>query len=91
MGRFSAKLFRGLGYTVFKTDSHNNNLYLLKRNSLLLTKKRARSSFDTVLQIYSSTFKHSETFHSCHSCIAGVVSGVFENIGIRKGFSFSKN
>jgi hypothetical protein len=64
MGRFPDKLFRELGYNVFKTDSHNKNLYLLKRNSLPATKRGARSAFDTVLQISSSTFKHSKTFHS---------------------------
>jgi hypothetical protein len=81
MGRFPDKLFRGLGNNVFKTYSHDKNLCLWKRNSLLLTKRRARSSFDTVLQIYSSTFKHNKTFHSGRPFIAATRSGVFENIG----------
>jgi hypothetical protein len=77
-----------LGYNIFKTYCHNENLCLLKGNSLLPTKRGAQPLFDSVLQIYSSTFKHSKTFDRGHPCIAGVRSGVFEYIGIRIGHFF---
>jgi hypothetical protein len=77
-----------LGCNIFKTYCHNENLCVLKENSLMPPKRGAQPLFDSVLQIYSSTFKHSKTFHRGHPCIAGVRSGVVEYIGIRIGHFF---